>query len=128
MSDSKEKKEMPEHQRPIFLTQDQLVQIERLAGLGMSQKDMAYVLGLSRSMIQRRLIDQPEVAEAVEKGKARASAAVRSTAFKMATSGKCAVMTMFWLKCRENWRESSEIVDTDTNVVKLTYEPRSKRA
>ena len=89
-----------------ILPQD-ISKLKTLAGLGMSVENMAHVLGMSKATLERRMNDQEGVAEAIEKGRAEASAAVRSTAFKMATSGKCPAMTIFWLKCRERWREEN---------------------
>ena len=110
----------------ILLTPHEIEQCEKLAGLGMSIREMGHIIGVSKSTMERRQHDQPELSEAIERGRAKASAAVRNTAFKMATSGRHAAMTIFWLKCRDQWREASEPVDAN-QPVKLAYVPRSDR-
>ena len=90
-----------------LITPHEIEQCEKMAGLGMTLKQMGHIIGVSKPTLDRRMHDQPELADALERGRAKASAAVRSTAFKMATSGKHAVMTIFWLKCRDQWREAS---------------------
>ena len=93
--------------KKVLLTADEIKKLASLAGLGLTVENMARVMDISKATLDRRMNDQPGVAEAIEKGRASASAAVRNTAFKMATSGKCPAMTIFWLKCRERWREEN---------------------
>ena len=89
------------------LTPDEIKKLFSLAGLGLTVENMALIMDMSKKTLERRMIDQKGVRDAIEKGRAQASASVRSTAFKMATSGKCPAMTIFWLKCRERWREEN---------------------
>ena len=109
-----------------LITPHEIEQCERMAGLGMTLKQMGHIIGVSKPTLDRRMLDQPELVEALERGRAKASASVRGTAFKMATSGKHAVMTIFWLKCRDQWREASEPVDAN-EPVRLSYVPKSER-
>lgn len=89
-----------------LLDQKELEQVEKLAGLGLNMKQIGYVVGVSKETMERRMKDQPEVADAVEKGRAMALAAVTKSAFQQAISGKQPAMTMFWLKCRAGWSET----------------------
>lgn len=102
-----------------LLNPKEIDQVRKMAGMGMNISQMGAVLGVSKSTMERRQNDQPELAEAIEKGRAEASLAVRSSAFKMATSGKSPAMTIFWLKVRDQWREAG-VENADINI-NLSY-------
>jgi len=89
------------------LSVEQISKLSKLAGVGLTITQMAYIMDMSKSNLERRINDQKGVREALEKGRAQTSLAIRSTAFKMANSGNHPVMTIFWLKCREKWREET---------------------
>jgi len=80
-------------------------QIESLAGYGMTIKDMAAIFGVSKPTFERRKKEMTEITEAINRGKALALSSVSQTAYKMASSGKSAPMTQFWLKVRGGWSE-----------------------
>lgn len=102
----------------IILQEDDIRQIELLAGLGMRHKDIAMVLGFTNRTLINKFNDHPEAREAYERGYARATAKVMKTAFDMATDGKNQAMTMFWLKCRAKWRE---VHQDDGTVKEVTF-------
>lgn len=112
-----------------LLTAEEIRQVETMAGYGMNVEQIAAILDMSKAVFERRMVDQPEVHEGILKGRAKASATVRKTAYQMAVSGKHAVMTIFWLKCRERWKEPREEEDdgTDAKPVPLAYVPKSQR-
>ncbi len=86
----------------------EIEQIETLAGWGLPLYQISYILDVNRNLIRERMNENGgdnDIARAVERGKAAAAANVTQTAYKMAVSGKQPTMTMFWLKCRQNWSE-----------------------
>ena len=89
----------------VVLTDEQLEQVEKLAGLGLRQDQIAAMLNVHRATYQRLINRDERVKAAVEKGKAKAATAVTKSAFKQAISGKNTAMTIFWLKVREGWKE-----------------------
>jgi DNA-binding XRE family transcriptional regulator len=91
----------------IEISPEDIAQIEKMAGLGLTVEQMAALLEMSKATFDRRMEDTPGAIEALEKGRATASHKVMETAYRMATSGRTPAMTMFWLKCRERWREVS---------------------
>jgi hypothetical protein len=93
----------------LELTEDDFKRIETMAGLGLPVDHMASILGMSKKTFERRMADTPGAIDALEKGRAVASQQVMATAYKMATSGKVPAMTMFWLKCRERWKETQAV-------------------
>lgn len=106
---------MPRGGEIRYFNEKEIAQIETMSGLGMPVPQIAAVLGSSKASFERRQGDQPEINEALLKGRARASAQVRKTAFAMATSGKHPALTIFWLKCREGWKECMD----DANAAKV---------
>lgn len=93
----------------IELSEEEIKRIETMAGLGLNVIQMAAILGMSKATFDRRMSDTPGANEALEKGRSIAAQNVMATAFKMAVGGKHPAMTMFWLKCRERWKETAMI-------------------
>lgn len=91
--------------KKLPLEEDKIKRIEVMAGLGLTVEQMAAILEMSKKTFERRMKDTEGAIDALEKGRALASLNVTQAAYKMATSGKQPAMTMFWLKCRERWRE-----------------------
>jgi len=100
-----------------MITEKEIEQIEKMSGLGITLAQCAAIIGVSKKTIERRVKDQPELAVAIEKGKALALSEVAKTAYQLATSGKCYPMTMFFLKCRGGWSET-DAVDENQNKYK----------
>lgn len=101
-----------------FTTSD-LKKLEAAAGLGLNQREIAKLFGVSRATLQRRMVDSLPVREALERGTIQAKLNVRSTAYTMATSGKNTAMTMFWLKMYDRWQpdpDFDEESQTDTLI------------
>lgn len=89
-------------------TEDDLEKIKRLASLGISQKKIAHVFGMHFRTFQDRMTKDKTIRLAYDQGIAEATVEVAESAYEQATSGKCPAMTMFWLKCKDNWQEKSK--------------------
>ena len=70
-----------------------------LADHGVPQDDIGLAVGATGKTLRRHY------GRELESGIALANARVLTTAFEMATSGRCPAMTIFWLKTRLGWRE-----------------------
>lgn len=101
--------------KKIDITDKLLKQVETLAGFGLTDDNIALVIGISEGTLKRRFREE------LDRGRALAKATVAQTAFKMATSGKQPAMTMFWLKTQCRWKETvvQEHVGEDGNPIKL---------
>lgn len=97
---------MPDPTQKRLITEDEIVQCGKLAGIGLNIKQIADFIGVSKKTLDRRMADQPELLDSIEKGRSKAAASVMKTAFEMATSGQHPTFTMFWLKCRAGWSET----------------------
>lgn len=89
----------------ITLSDDQIRQIEILAGLGLKMSDISLTLGFSERTLYNKSEEDERVLLAIKSGMAKAASQITQTAFQLAKSGKYPAMTMFWLKCRQRWRE-----------------------
>lgn len=78
---------------------------------------MAQMLGMSKSTLERALKKKRYSAarEALLRGQAVATFDVTKTAYTMAKSGKHPLMTRFWLKTQERWRETDRLELTGAN-------------
>ena len=89
----------------IEFTPEDLKKIEHMAGLGLNLNQISHVMGISETTLDRRIAKDPEIKGAILRGRSVASYAVRNTAYKLAVSGTCYAMTIFWLKCREGFMD-----------------------
>lgn len=101
---------MPGHKsgpKPTRIDHATLSQVEALSGYGLKDDQIARVVGMSESMLKRRCRSE------LDKGRAVAAATLAQCAFRMATSGKSPVMTIFLCKTRLGWKETSVIETPD---------------
>lgn len=94
-------------------TREELLILQRYAGMGATWKQMAHLLEISPSCFANYMREIPEFKEAVDRGAANSCMHVMETAYTMATSGKEPAMTIFWLKTRCQWREVKEPLKED---------------
>ena len=96
-----------------------------MAGLGLTVPQMAALLGISKATFERRVKEDDALAEALEKGRALAANEITGKAFSMAASGNHPAMTMFWLKCRQGWKETSvqQVTGANDGPVEISHVP-----
>jgi hypothetical protein len=87
-------------------TEREIEQLETMAALGLPRDKMAAILSISKSYMRELIKKDSAAQKAIEKGEAIASYNLLKTGYDMATSGKCPTMTIFFLKCKENFREA----------------------
>ena len=80
--------------------------VEAMAGLGMRQDAIARVLGIDAKTLRKHY--RPLLDSSADK----ANAQVGATLFRLATSGRCPAATIFWMKCRLEWRETNRLEHT----------------
>ena len=106
-----QKKKKP-GRKPIVLDHKE---IQRLAGMGLSERQIASALGISNSTLTRKKhIEQIE--HSLKKGRAQALAAVSSKLYENALEGK-ETSAIFYLKNRDpdNWKDRN-IVETNHTI------------
>lgn len=112
--DNKEQKPLKKRGRkPINID---LVELERLSGMGLSERQIASALDISNSTLTRKKhIEQIE--HALKRGRAKAVALVSSKLFDNAMEGK-ETSAIFFLKNRdpENWKDRQEVINASINL------------
>ena len=89
--------------RSFQATEEQRRMVKSLAGFGLKQEHIAPLIGVASTTTLRKYFR-----EELEQGPLEAHANVRSTLFKLATSGRNPGATMFWLKRRAGWSENGQ--------------------
>lgn len=75
--------------------------VRAMAAYGVVQPDIARVIGISKGTLHKYFLEELETS-AIE-----ANAKVAQTLFNMAVSGTNVAATIFWLKSRARWRETT---------------------
>ena len=88
----------------LIMTEDVLKAAEESAARGLSETQVAEVLGISRATLLRRKKDDAAFDAAIKKGKARGIQEVSSALFEAALQG-CVPAMIFYLKARAGWSD-----------------------
>jgi hypothetical protein len=88
--------------RPRFTpTEEQRRLVKSLSACGVQHEQIGRRIDIRSAKTLRK-----HFREELDAGALEANTSVVQTLYKMATSGKHPMATMFWLKCRAGWRES----------------------
>lgn len=86
--------------RPLIqITAKVLEDAMGLASQGLSQKDIAYCLGMGESTFYEKVKEYPEFLESIAVGKAKGTAAMSNAVFNKGLAGDMTAAT-FWLRTR----------------------------
>lgn len=99
------------------ISDDQLLEIERMAGYGLSEAQIAHCLGMAPNTFARNKRMHERVLEAIQKGKANAEKAVGGRLFDKALQGDLGAI-VWWEKTRADRRETiKQEVKSEVTVV-----------
>lgn len=87
-----------------------LVQIEALAGRGLSHAEICDVVGISERTLYARKRDNAEFAEAIKKGRSKSHAVVANALFELAKSGNLGAI-IWYEKSRCGMSEDKALLD-----------------
>jgi len=89
---------------------EQLEEIERMAGIGLPEKDIAYILGISEKTLYNWKKNFPEFLQAIKRGRIQGKMIIVNSLFQKARNGNVTAM-IFWLVNRfpEEWRNLHQI-------------------
>ena len=95
-------------EKPLAAT---LEQIETLAGLGLTEEEIALYLGICRKTLHKRKTGDLALAEALRRGKLKADATVVKSLYTRATDHNDTTAMIFWLKNRQpdRWRDKHDL-------------------
>lgn len=103
---------------PWIPTEETLKQVEKLAGQGMTQAQIADALGIGISTLMDKKKEFVEFAEAIKRGKANGVAYVTNKL--MAKVGAMDTTSiLFYLKCQAGWKEASAMDELAANGGKI---------
>lgn len=117
---------MPRKKR--IVTDEERRRVEALAAVGMTARQICDVIGQASEPTLRKHFRRE-----LDRGYATALAKVAGTAYKLAVSGECPSMTMFFLKCRGGWKES-QVVEVNerreiiVSLIPVTSHPEHRPA
>lgn len=92
----------------VDLTDAQLRQIEVLAGYGLPEEAIAHAIGVAPRTFDRRKADSSAVAEAIQRGRAKAQGIVGEALFKRAKNGDVPAIK-WWEQTRLGYRDAQSI-------------------
>lgn len=93
---------------PIEITDEHIRQAEILAGYGLTQNQIADVLGIARRTFARKK-DEPRVLAALEKGQAKAQMNMAKSIYERGTSGDMTA-AIWWEKTRAGRHEKVAVM------------------
>jgi IS30 family transposase len=94
----------------FLITETSLVQIEKLAGLGMNMEQIASVLNISPDTLYRRMKEgEFELSAAILRGRTLANMKVAEKAYELALAGDVS-MIKYILSSKAGWTEKSQII------------------
>jgi hypothetical protein len=85
-----------------------LAEVERLAGLGLAQEEIALSLGISYETLRKRKNENVAFVGAIKRGKARAGGEVANALFQQALAGNVAA-AIWYEKTRRGITEHQEL-------------------
>lgn len=126
--DKKQRRNVGGRSGRIVFTPDQVQQIEKLAAIGMSDEQIAWVMGVGESTLQLKVrADQEKHASgkaksdnvyvAMKRGRSKGDALLAQTAFDMATKDKNVSMVIFLAKTRLRWAEPAQDINVRNTVI-----------
>ena len=99
-------------------------EVERLAGLGLTQEEIALSLGIARMTLESRKRENELFVEAIKRGKARANQQVANVLYEKATGGDMTAV-IWWEKTRAGRtdRQVMEHTGPDGGPIEITAVP-----
>jgi hypothetical protein len=92
----------------------------KLASVGARQEDIGRMLGIRSTKTLRKYFR-----EELDKGAADANNNVATAMYKMATSARYPVASIFWLKCRARWTERvADVLEEKRKPIPLKFPVR----
>lgn len=92
--------------------------VEMLAAQGLSQEQIADVLGISERTLRNRKKESAEFAEAIKRGQSKGIALATNKLMEQVRDGNLGAIC-FFLKCRGAWSEKLKIESNNTNTTKI---------
>lgn len=99
----------------VDLTEDQIKLCERYGTVGLNNDQLAGIFGVSPATFDEILKRQPEVAQAIKRGRGNGIGKIAGTLFQKAAAGNITA-AIFYLKTQGRWVEARDDVPSDPEV------------
>ena len=94
----------------ITLTEDQIREVETLAGMGTTE-EIAQYFGISRATFYNMMDRNPEIFRRYKKGRAKLGFSIKGSLIQKARAGDTTAQ-IFYLKTQCGWRETQHLEHT----------------
>ena len=98
-------------------------EVERLSGIGLSNKEVASALGIAEATLYRRKQDNESFESALKKGRAKAAADIANAVYENAMKGN--ITAQIWYEKTRRGLSDKVPIDGDVEI-KLNYEWKPK--
>lgn len=85
-----------------------LDKVEALASRGLTEEQIAHVMGICQDTLIEKKKQYPEFAEAIKKGQAKGISDIANALYQSAKNGNTTAQ-IFFLKARAKWREETAV-------------------
>lgn len=111
----------------IQFTDEQIVQIETMAGYGLTQLQICHILEVSPDTMQRRVREgDTRITAAIGRGQSKGNLMIAQKAYNIAMEGN-AGMIKYILSCRAGWSDKPQINEPDEDELALYEEEFRQR-
>ena len=113
--------------RPSKYDPERLEEIEKMAGIGLTDKDIALLLGVKERVFYYWKKKYPEFVQALKRGKTTAKMTIVNSLYRRAIEGNLTAI-IFWLVNRypEEWRNIQKMEHTISAIPPIKYIPANK--
>lgn len=98
-----------------------LKKLEYYASFCDNETEIAHALGISVSKLDKDKAANPEIVEAIARGKTKGHAKVKAKLMELIEQGNLGAI-IFWLKCRAGYRETQKIETENVSEIKLSWQ------
>jgi hypothetical protein len=107
------------------ITKEQIEQIEKMAGLGLTEEKICLLLGISERTLLRRKKDHTELLSAMKRGMASAEGTVGTSLYDKAVAGDLGAI-VWWEKTRSGRtdRQAMELTGRDGQPLEVSITRR----
>ena len=101
-------------------------EVERLSGIGLSNKEVASALGIAEATLYRRKQDNESFESALKKGRAKAAADIANAVYENAMKGN--ITAQIWYeKTRRGLSDKVQIDGDVENKLNYEWKPKEQR-
>jgi hypothetical protein len=109
--------------KKIQLTDEQLSDLPKLAGYGLTLDQIADLWGIGNRTLRKRMEEDEDIRALYKKGRAEVFSKVGATIAQRAMSGKDMGASYFYAKTQMGWRETNrhEVGGLDGQTIKVEF-------